>query len=175
MSIGGLSARGVSFIFAAILTLYSAFGWTCASNDVAQCMYADGKFAPFEIEFTTETSAGGLNVDVGISQRLEKGVFDDQWKFRTKITGFLYGLYGSVTDYSEFTILPDNHYRTKKFSRKAKIYGVFPIAPTSFKQKFEWDGRNRGRVKSKYKGDWYKYSVDGTVLDQALLPSFFDG
>ena len=97
MSIGGLSARGVSFIFAAILTLYSAFGWTCASNDVAQCMYADGKFAPFEIEFTTETSAGGLNVDVGISQRLEKGVFDDQWKFRTKITGFLYGLYGSVT------------------------------------------------------------------------------
>ena len=157
-------------VLVVLLAVLSGGAASACSKNVAGCIYSDGKFAPFEIEFTTETSAGGLKVDVGISQRLEQGLFDDQWKFRTKITGFVYGLYGSIVDSSDFTILPDNRYQTRKFSRKAKIYGMFPIAPTSFKQKIEWSGSKQGRVKSKYKGDWYEYGIDHTVLDQALLP-----
>jgi hypothetical protein len=156
-------------IISTSLVLFSTQAWTCDRN-IAECIYSNGKFAPYEVKFSTETSAGGLNVDVGISQRLEKGTFDNNWEFRTKITGFIYGLYGSVVDSSDFTILADNSYQTKKFSRKARVYGMIPIAPTSFKQKFEWDDATTGRVKSKYRGDWYKYGVDHTIIDQAILP-----
>lgn len=156
------------FVIAPLVFL-SASVWSC-DGDIARCIYSDGKFAPFEIKFTTETSAAGLDVDVNIYQRLENNFFDDTWQFRTKITGFVYGLYGSIIDSSEFIILPDNSYRTQKFSRKAKAYGVFPIVPTSFKQDFEWTRGDSGYVKSKYKGDWYSYYIDSSVIDQAILP-----
>ena len=161
--------NSIRFLVSALLVLLSTSGWACEGS-IAECIYSNGRFAPFEIEFSTETSAGGLNVNVDISQRLEKNLFDEHWEFRTKITGFVYGLYGSVTDTSEFTIRPDNSYRMLKFSRKAKIYGIFPIAPTSFKQKFKWRDATSGHVKSKYKGDWYSYEIDHTILDQAILP-----
>ena len=153
----------------ASLSLLSAPVWSC-EGDIARCIYSQGKFAPFEIKFTTETSAAGLDVDVNIYQRLENNFFDDTWQFRTKITGFVYGLYGSIIDSSEFVILPDNSYRTQKFSRKAKAYGMFPIVPTSFKQEFNWSRDDSGYVRSKYKGDWYTYYIDSSVIDQAILP-----
>ena len=153
----------------ASLSLLSAPVWSC-ETDIARCIYSQGKFAPFEIKFTTETSAAGLDVDVNIYQRLENNFFDDTWQFRTKITGFVYGLYGSIIDSSEFVILPDNSYRTQKFSRKAKAYGMFPIVPTSFKQEFNWSRDDSGYVRSKYKGDWYTYYIDSSVIDQAILP-----
>lgn len=161
--------RLARLLIIASLFLFSASVWSC-DGDIARCIYADGKFAPFEIKFTTETSAAGLNVDVNIYQRLENNFFDDTWQFRTKITGFVYGIYGSIIDSSEFIILPDNSYRTQKFSRKAKAYGVFPIVPTSFKQNFEWSEGDSGYVRSKYKGDWYSYTIDSSVIDQAILP-----
>jgi hypothetical protein len=82
----------------------------------------------------------------------------------------VYGLYGSVIDTSEFSILPDNSYRTQNFSRKAKVYGVIPIIQTSFVQDFNWKSERVGHVRSRYKGDWYSYSIGSGILDQALLP-----
>lgn len=147
----------------------TSLGWSCGGK-VADCIYADGKFAPFEIDFTTETSAGGIDVSVSLTQELKRNTFDDSWQFSTAIKGFVYGLYGSIIDTSEFTVRPDRSYRTEKFSRKARVYGIFPVQSTSFKQNFHWRSEKSGHVKSKYKGDWYAYYIEADVLDQAVLP-----
>ncbi|MGI9293600.1 MAG: DUF3108 domain-containing protein, partial [Pseudomonadales bacterium] len=135
-----------------------------------ECIYEDGRFAPFRVKFNTETSAGGVNLNVKMSQELEDSWRGDKWNFRTKLTGFVYGLYGSITDDSEFTILPDNSFRSQRFSRSAKVYGMFPVAPTSFKQTIEWHNWQSAEVRSKYKGDWYEYPIQAGVLDQAIIP-----
>ena len=157
-------------LFAATsLMFFSAAAWSC-DGEVTACIYSDGKFAPFEVKFTTETSAAGLNVNVNISQRLEASWFNEHWTFRTKITGFAYGLYGSIIDTSEFSILSDNSYQTQNFSRKAKVYGFIPIVQTSFKQDINWRSARAGHVNSRYKGERYRYTIEPGILDQALLP-----
>ncbi len=161
--------KASAILATATLALLANPGQACEIR-VVECIYTDGRFTPFEAEFSTETSAAGVALNVKISQTLETGWSGNNWKFRTKLSGFVYGLYGSITDSSEFTILADNSFRTTSFSRSARVYGIFPVSPTSFKQKFEWDNWESGSVSSKYRGEWYHYPIEGSILDQALLP-----
>lgn len=163
-------SRVVSGLLALSLYLGATHAQACEIRFV-ECIYENGRFAPFKIEFDTETSAGGVKINVGMSQQLEDTWAGDEWQFKTKLTGFVYGLYGSITDTSEFTVLLDNSYRTQKFSRTAKVYGMFPVAPTSFKQSIDWERDWReAEVRSKYKGEWYEYPIEAGVLDQAIIP-----
>jgi len=170
MSNDGLFPRLFKAGVAASLLGCGGVSWSCEGSPV-ECPFTGGKFAPFEVDFTSETSAGGIDVSVGVKQELKKAAFDDDtWQFRTIIKGFVFGLYGSIVDESEFSLRPDLSYQTRSFSRKARVYGVFPVQATSFKQNFFWQNAKSGHVKSKYKGDWYAYYIDAGVLDQALLP-----
>ncbi len=133
------------------------------------CFYFDGHFLPFTINFSTETSVAGLAVNVGVSQQLQQQRRDDTWSFETKITGFVYGLYGSIIDSSDFTILPDNSYQTRDYARKAHLYGIIPLRSTSFRQKFKWADDGVGEVESHYKDKWYEYNIEPGTLDQGLI------
>lgn len=140
----------------------------CEKNYV-DCFYYDGKFLPFSINFSTETSVAGLAVNVGVSQQLQQQRRGDNWNFETKITGFVYGLYGSIIDSSDFSILPDSSYQTWDYAREAHLYGIIPLTSTSFRQKFEWGDDGTGQVKSHYKDKWYQYSIEPGTLDQGLI------
>ncbi len=140
----------------------------CDNGQLA-CFYQDGKFAPFGVDFSTEASVAGLDVNISVSQTLSWQERGEHWNFQTKITGFVYGLYGSITDTSDFSTLPDNSYQMLNYSRKANLYGVIPLKKTSFYQQFQWRENGLGEVKSRYKDNWYEYDIEPGTLDQGLI------
>lgn len=140
----------------------------CEKNG-AECFYREGKFLPFTSYFSTQTSVAGLKVNLDISQQLKRQRRDDSWNSETKITGFVYGLYGSIIDSSDFIILPDNSYQTQNYSRSAHLYGVIPLTSTSFSQQIEWENNGQGEVRSRYKDKWYEYTIEPGTLDQGII------
>ena len=162
------AGRSATFSAAAILSCWVAPALACENGQPA-CFYRDGQFTPFSVDFSTETSVAGLNVNLSVSQTLQWQESQEQWNFLTKISGFVYGLYGSIIDSSDFSVLPDSGFQTLKYSRKAHLYGVIPLKQTTFHQQFQWRGDGSADVKSRYKDKWYEYGIDPGTLDQGLI------
>lgn len=142
----------------------------CAEQATA-CFDKNGALTPFTIKLATETSAGSVNLSLSITHQL-KDNNDGNWEIRTKLSTFVYALYGSITDKSEFLMAPGQEIPLPlNFSRSARVYGIFPVTATSFKQTFNWEANGKkGTVKSRYRGDWYNYFINSNTTSQALIP-----
>lgn len=149
----GMATNGC---LAKVDNISAAMALTCSVVPASACTGDQAGFchedyiSPYLANFSSQASVAGLDVDVGVSQHLQRHRRGDGWNFETKITGFVYGLYGSITDSSDFSILPDNSYQTRHYSRKAQLYGVIPIEPTSFRQQFKWYEDGTAEVRSRY-------------------------